>query len=41
MSARSHLRRDPRRQRDDGDKSEAGLLHQHSRAVTQILQQVL
>src|SRR5262245_53540380 len=35
------VRRDPRRQRDDGDKSEARLLHQHSQAVTQVLQQVL
>src|SRR5262245_50512724 len=35
------VRRDPRRQRDDSDKSEARLLHQHSQAVTQVLQQVL
>src|SRR5262245_59140437 len=35
------VRRDPRRQRDDGNQREARLLHQHSRAVTQVLQQVL
>src|SRR5262245_33821520 len=35
------VRRDSRCNRDDGDKSEAGLLHQRSRAVTQILPQVL
>src|SRR5262245_6530484 len=33
--------RDPRRNRDDGNQRKAGILHQHSRAVTQVLQQVL
>ncbi len=27
---------DPQRQRDDGNQREAGLLHQHSRAVAQV-----
>src|SRR5262245_48308687 len=35
------VRRDPRRQRDDGDKSKAGILHQRSRAEAQVLQQSL
>src|SRR5215813_5462969 len=35
------VRRDTRRQRDDGDKSKAGILHQRSRAEAQVLQQSL
>src|SRR5262245_18641349 len=35
------VRCDTRRQREDGNQREAGIFHQHSHAVTQVLQQVL